>query len=122
MDTYLLIGGVHEKEKEINYWPFLSYLWWPPHPSKIYMYDSKHKTYLSLKFGTTKVRHVTRIHPIQKNQNEQYVHNRPFEGVKSDYGEKELIGLETSLEDEPVFNEIKKRKPVKTSKTKRRHK
>ena len=94
----------------------------PPHPSKIYMYDSKHKTYLSLKFGTTKVRHVIRIHPIQKNQKEQYVHNRPFEGVKSDYGEKELIGLETSLEDEPVFNEIKKRKPVKTSKAKRRHK
>ena len=121
MDTYLLIGGVHEKKKLIIGHFYLIY-GGPPHPSKIYMYDSKHKTYLSLKFGTTKVRHVTRIHPIQKNQNEQYVHNRPFEGVKSDYGEKELIGLETNLEDELVFNEIKKRKPVKTSKAKRRYK
>ena len=93
-----------------------------PHPSKIFMYDSKHKTYLSLKFGTTKVRHMTKIHPIQKGHNEQYVHNRPFEGVRSDYGEKELKGLETNVEDELTFDEIKKREPVRTNKAKKRHK
>ena len=93
-----------------------------PHPSKIYMYDSKHKTYLSLKFGTTKVRHMTKIHPIQKGQEEQYVHNRPFEGVKSDYGDRELKGLETNQKDEPLFDEIKKREPVRTSKARKRHK
>ena len=77
---------------------------------------------MSLKFGTTKVRHMTKIHPIQKGQNKQFVHNRPYEGVRSDYGEKELQGLETNVKDESIFDEIKKRKPVRTNKAKKRYK
>ena len=93
-----------------------------PHPSKIFMYDSKHKTYLSIKFGTTKQKHMTRIHPIQKGKEEQYVHNRPFEGVKSDYGEKELLGLEVDEQDSEIIELIKRRAPVLTRKAKKRYK
>ena len=94
-----------------------------PHPSQVFMYDSKHKTYLSIKFGTTKGRHMTKIHPIQKGNNgEQYVHNRPIEGVRNDYGDKELLGLSVDDRDCLFIETIKTRTAIKTSKAKKRYK
>ena len=93
-----------------------------PHPSRIFMYDVKHKTYLSIKFGTTKGKHMTKIHPIQKGGNEQYVHNRPFEGVRDDYSDKELLGLALDERDIPIIESIEKRNPAMTKKAKKRHK
>ena len=93
-----------------------------PHPALIIGYDSKHKTYLSFKFGTTKGKHMTRIHSIQKDDREQYVHNRPFEGVRNDYGDKELLGLVIDERDYRVLESIKNNKPVKTSRAKNRYK
>ena len=93
-----------------------------PHPSIIYLYDSKHKTYFSIKFGTTKGRHMTKVHPIQKNGNEQYVNNRPFEGTRKDFGDKELLDLCVDERDFLVLEEIKKKKPVQTKRAKKRYK
>lgn len=93
-----------------------------PHPSIIYLYDSKHKTYLSIKFGTSRGKHMTAVHPIQKDGKEQYVNNRPFEGTRSDYGDKELVDLKVDERDSMVIEEIKKKKPLRTKKAKKRYK
>ena len=93
-----------------------------PHPSIIYLYDSKHKTYLSIKFGTSRGKHMTAVHPIQKDGKEQYVNNRPFEGTRSDYGDKELVDLKIDERDSTVIEEIKKKKPLRTKKAKKRYK
>ena len=94
----------------------------PPHPSLVYKYDSKHKVYLSIKFGTSKGRHMTRIHPIQIGGNEQFVHNRPIEGTREDYGDKELAGLVVDARDIPIIEDIKNRQPLKTKRAKCRYK
>ena len=93
-----------------------------PHPSIIYFYDYKHKTYFSIKFGTTRGRHMTKVHPIQKSGKEQYVNNRPFEGIRSDYGDKELTDLKVDGRDFTIIEDIKKKKPVRTRKAKKRYK
>ena len=53
---------------------------------------------------------------------EQYVHNRPFEGVRSDYSDKELLGLVIDERDYRVLENIKNNKPVKTNRAKNRYK
>ena len=93
-----------------------------PHPSIIYLYDAKHKTYLSIKFGTSRGKHMTAVHPIQKDGKEQYANNRPFEGTRSDYGDKELVDLKVDERDSMVIEEIKKKKPLRTKKAKKRYK
>ena len=93
-----------------------------PHPSIVYFYNSKHKTYFSIKFGTTKGRHMTKVHPIQKDGNGQYVNNRPFEGTRNDFGDKELPDLCVDERDVAVLEEIKKKKPVQTKRAKKRYK
>ena len=95
----------------------------PAHPSKIYFYDKKHKTYLSIKFGTTKGKHMSRIQSLEKGKtNEQYVLNRPIEGVRSDYGDKQLKGLEINEMDFELVERIKLKKPQKTRKASLRYK
>ena len=93
-----------------------------PHPAKIIKYDPKHKTYLSYKFGTTNGKHMTRIHSLQKDNKEQYVHNRPFEGTRKDYGDKELLGLVVDERDCEILESIKSKNPAKTSNAKKRYK
>lgn len=93
-----------------------------PHPSVIYFYDPKHKTYLSIKFGTTKGKHMTKVHSLQKDGKEQYVNNRPFEGTRNDYGDKELLGLSVDERDSIIIEKIKKNKPLRTKKAKKRYK
>ena len=92
-----------------------------PHPAKIIKYDPKHKTYLSYKFGTTNGKHMTKIHSLQKDNKEQYVHNRPFEGTRKDYGDKELFGLAVDERDCEILANIKNKNPVKTSSAKKRY-
>lgn len=93
-----------------------------PHPALVYEIDKKHKTIRSIKFGTTKAKHMTEIHSIQKDGNSQFVHNRPFEGVRSDYGDKELLGLTIDPQDEIVIESIKARKPMRSKRAKMRYK
>ena len=93
-----------------------------PHPSLVFKYDPKHKTYLAIKFGTTKTRHMTKIHPIQKGENSQYVHNRPIEGTIDDFGKKELLGLSIDGHDLLTLDLIKMRVPIKTNQAKKRYK
>lgn len=93
-----------------------------PHPAQIYEFDKKHKTYKSIKVGTTKRKDMIPIKPIQKGYSESFVHNRPFEGVRSDYGDNELTGLKFHLFDSSTIEAIKKRKTHKTKKAKARYK
>lgn len=92
------------------------------HPAFIYAYNKKHKTYISLKFGTTKGRHMTEIHPIQQGYSKGYVRNRPFEGTRDDYGDKELINLFIDSRDSNVIESIKEREPDRSLRARKRYK
>ena len=92
-----------------------------PHPSLVVSYNAKHKTYISIKFGTTKGKHMTRIHPIQNGQNQQYVHNRPVEGTRDDYSENELLGMQLDERDNNIIETIKNKVPIKTKNAKKRY-
>ncbi len=110
-----------ESKKKIILNEFYAIYGGKTHPS--YVYDkTKYKTYKSLKFGTTKARHTTEIKPIQKGYKKSYVHNRPFEGTRKDYGSEPLKGLEINPLDIDLINEIKKRPTNKTKRAKRRYK
>lgn len=91
------------------------------HPAQIYEIDKTHKTYKSIKTGTTKSKDMIVIKPIQKGHEESYVHKRPFEGIHSDYG-KELLGLSFNPADYPEIEKIKKRRTKKSKKAKERYK
>ena len=93
-----------------------------PHPSQVFMYDSKHKTYLSIKFGTTKGKHMVRIHPIKKGYKQAFVHKRPFEGTRSDYGDRELVGMSVNEKDMATIESIKKEKQKQSKNAKKRYK
>ena len=92
------------------------------HPAHIFAYDSKHKTYVSIKFGTTRGRHMIEIHPIQKNVAKSYVHSRPFEGTRNDYGDREMQGLSIDERDIAIIEIIKGRKPTQSKRAKLRYK
>ena len=92
------------------------------HPALIFEYDDKHKTYKSIKFGTTQRRHMTEIHSLIGDKNKQFVCNRPFEGVRSDYGDYELESFRIDPLDEQTIEEIKKKEPHKTKKARSRYK
>lgn len=94
----------------------------PPHPALIFKYDPKHKTYFSIKFGTTKGKHMTRIHPIQDGYTEAYAHNRPFEGTRDDYGDRELVGIRLDERDVNIINLIKNETPKQSRRAKKRYK
>ena len=94
----------------------------PPHPAYVYEIDKRHKTFKSIKFGTTKAKHMTEIHPLQEGCEKQFVHNRPFEGVRSDYGDKELLGLQIDKRDYDIIEKIKTREATKSKRAKMRYK
>ena len=93
-----------------------------PHPAFVYEYNKKHKTYKSIKFGTTKGKHMTKIHPLQENISEQYVHNRPFEGTRNDYGDRELLGFSINKSDYSIIEEIKNKETTRSKRAKSRYK
>lgn len=92
------------------------------HPAQIYEIDKKHKTYISIKTGTTGNKDMLSIKPIQKGYSKGFVHKRPFEGTRSDYGDKELLGLAFDPEDATTIEQIKKRTPHRTKRAKQRYK
>ena len=94
----------------------------PAHPAQIFLFDKNHKTYISIKFGTSKGRHMTEIHPIQKGYKKSYVRNRPFEGTKDDYDDVELLGLNIDSRDKDLIVTIKNRKPDRSRKARMRYK
>ena len=93
-----------------------------PHPAFVFEIDKKHKTFKSIKFGTTKAKHMTEIRPLQQDGSRQFVHNRPFEGVRSDYGDKELLGLIIDASDLDIIEQIKKKEPLKSKRARNRYK
>ena len=93
-----------------------------PHPAYIFAYDKNHKTYISLKFGTTKGRHMIEIHPIQNRYSHSFVRNRPYEGTRKDYGDKELLGMFLDARDQTVFDNIKIKKPDRSASARKRYK
>lgn len=92
------------------------------HPSLIYEEDKNHKTYISLKFGTSNGKHMVEIHPIQEGYEKGFVHSRPFEGTRNDYGNYVLIGLYIDPRDESIIEKIKKKTPHRTKNAKKRYK
>ena len=91
------------------------------HPSLVFAYNDKHNTYLSLKFGTTPGKQLVEIHPIQEGITKSYVHKRPFEGTRKDYGSKELLGLYINEKDFEKLKLIQQREPMKSKRAKRRY-
>ena len=92
------------------------------HPSQVYEIDKKHKTYKSIKTGTTQNKDMIPIKSIQKGYKNSFVHKIPFEGTRSDYGDKELVGLSFDSSDYITIEQIKKRKPKRSRRAKERYK
>ena len=92
------------------------------HPSLIIAYNERQKTFISIKFGTTQGKHMIEIHPIQVGINKSFVHTRPFEGTRKDYGDRKLIGLSIDERDNVVIEIIKRREPTKSKRAKKRYK
>ena len=88
------------------------------HPAQIYEIDSQHGTYKSIKTGTTQGKDMIMVKPIQEGLNKSFIHKRPFEGTRADYGNKELLGLEFNPDDSLIIEEIKKRKTKKSRRAK----
>lgn len=91
------------------------------HPALVFKRNEKHKTYLSIKFGTTSNKDMQKIHSID-GKNDSYVHKRPFEGTRKDYGDHELKNLKIDSRDEKVLSEIKRRKSKRSKRAKEKYK
>ena len=91
------------------------------HPAQIIAFDEKHKTFISIKFGTTQGKHMIEIHPIQVGIDKSFVHVRPFEGTRNDYGDRELIGLSIDKRDNVIIEIIKSREPTRSKRAKERY-
>ena len=110
------------KKKKINKGSFYYSYWGEPHPAQIYEVDKKYKTYKSIRFGTTKRKHMTEIRPIQRGIKKSFVKNRPFIGVRSDYGDRELLGLSIDSRDKDTIEKIKSNNPEVSKRAKARYK
>ena len=88
------------------------------HPAFIYK-KTNHGTFLAIKIGTTFRKGMIAIHPVQKEYSINYVHYRPFEGTRKDFGNKELLGMCFDLRDQNILQEIKKRKSKLTRSAKK---
>ena len=88
------------------------------HPAYIYK-KTEYGTYLAIKIGTTFRKGMIAIHTIQKDYLINYVHKRPFEGTRKDFGDKELLGMNFDFEDQSILNEIKNRKSRLTKSAKK---
>ena len=89
-----------------------------PHPAFLFK-KTKYGTYLAIKTGTTYGKNMIPIAPTQEGINISYINNRPFEGTRSDFGDRELLGLSFNPIDNPIIEEVKKRKPRQTRSAKR---
>lgn len=90
------------------------------HPSLIFTKDRSHKTYTSIKFGTTKKKNMIPIKSID-GKNNSYVDKNPFEGTRRDYGDHELLGLKVHPSDNKLMESIKQRKPKQSWRAKSKY-
>ena len=88
-----------------------------PHPAKVYQ-KTNVGTYKAIKTGTTPGKNMIEIKPIQKGLKASYINNRPFEGTRHDYGDRELLGLEFNRCDEQIIEKVKTRKSRLTKRAK----
>ena len=79
------------------------------HPAQVYE-KTRYGTYKSIKTGTTGGKGMEEIRPTQKGYAKSFIHKRPFEGTRRDYGDKELLGITFDPEDKPKIEMVKKRK------------
>lgn len=84
-----------------------------------YLKKTKYGTYLAIKTGTTCGKNMIPIAPTQEGINISYINNRPFEGTRRDFGDRELLGLSFNPSDNAIIEEVKKRKPRQTRSAKR---
>ena len=89
------------------------------HPALIFRKNKKKNRYDAVIFGTTEGHHRTKLsYPISPNIKQTVVHNRPMRGVRKDFSDKELLGLNINKEDKPVVSLIKRNKPLLSKKYK----
>lgn len=92
------------------------------HPALIFKINKKHKTYISIKIGTTQNDDMIPIKPVQKGYKNSFVHKRPFEGTRVDYGDKELLGISINPSDLSKIELIKTKVPKRSKRAKLRYK
>lgn len=92
-----------------------------PHPAQIYEKDKKHGTYKAIKTGTTKRKGMIEIKPIQPGK-QSFVHNRPYEGTRRDFSNRELLGMKFDSSDFDKIEAIKKRRAILTRSAKKKYK
>ena len=79
-----------------------------PHPAFLFK-KTKYGTYLAIKTGTTCGKNMIPIASTQEGINISYINNRPFEGTRRDFGDRELLGLSFNPSDNAIIEEVKKR-------------
>ena len=92
------------------------------HPAYIYEIVVDYKTYKAIKFGTSPGDHRIRIRPIQDGYDVSYVHDRPVEGTRKDFGNRELIGVKIDENDIEIILAIEEKKSLKTRRAKIKYK
>ena len=108
-----------KKKKKIIVGMFYHFYNGPAHPAMVYENVKKYGTYRAIKTGTTKRKDMIKIKPIQSGK-ETFVHLRPVEGTRRDFGERELKDLSFNADDQEIIDEIKKRKPKLTKSAKKK--
>ena len=91
------------------------------HPAYVYEIVVDYKTYKAIKFGTSPGSHRIQIRPIQEGYEISYVHDRPVEGTRKDFGDHELVGMKFDEADEEIIVSIKQKEPLKTKRAKSRY-
>ena len=88
------------------------------HPAYIYEIVVDYKTYKAIKMGTSPGDHRIIIRPIQDGYEYSYVHDRPVEGTRKDFGNRELIGMRIDESDIEIIMSIQKKPTLKTRRAK----
>lgn len=92
------------------------------HPAYVYEIVVDYKTYKAIKTGTTPGSHLIQIRSIQKGCKVSYVHDKPVEGTRKDFGDHELVGMKFDERDDEIILSIKQKEPLKTKRAKNRYK
>ena len=98
------------------------YIYYPNgcHPSLVFRKNKRKNTYDAIIFGTTPGHHRTRLnHPISPRVESSVVRTRPIRGVRSDFGDRELVGFLIDKADKIRIEIIKRKKPEESSKYKK---
>lgn len=87
------------------------------YPSLIYRKNKKKNKYDAVVFETTPGHHKKELdHPISPSVKQSVIQTRPIRGTRSDFGDRELQGLEINKSDKPKIEMVKRRIPQETRK------